>query len=225
MSDRATAIADASVRRSNITAETAAIHTNSAAFLVTQRSYLGGSGATQAEVQAAVSAALTATLPALVADPAEIETAVGNALTTVMPALVSDPTETQTSVETALDNIMTPLFDRSAPILTLMDADSEEFAVDNTTDYSLTVPVGAVGAIIQCKMDSGFETNIIRFTVDGTGPSATNGFELEDNDQVSLGVVPGIPNGDTATLANARFKAEGGVTGRIIANYFIQTLG
>ena len=106
-----------------------------------------------------------------------------------------------------------------AKSLDLIEAGTEALAVDDAAGgQALTVPAGAIGAIIQVNMDAGFETSEIYYQVDGTIPSA-NDFQAKDGAVIHLGKTP-ESDGDTAELAQFLAIAQTAETANLAVIYY-----
>ena len=106
-----------------------------------------------------------------------------------------------------------------AKALDLIEAGTEALAVDDVAGgKALTVPAGAIGAIIQVNMDAGFETSEIYYQVDGTIPSA-NDFQAKDGAVIHLGKTP-ESDGDTAELAQFLAIAQTAETANLAVIYY-----
>lgn len=104
-------------------------------------------------------------------------------------------------------------------VYNLLEADIEEVAVTDGGAVSLTVPATAVGAIVQVKMDTGFETSAICFTVDGMTPSLTASLKASHYETIDIGNSPNT-KGDSEELGNFRAIAQAGETARIRVLYY-----
>lgn len=103
--------------------------------------------------------------------------------------------------------------------LDLIEVGTEALAVDDTAGgQALTVPAGAVGAVIQVNMDTGFEASEIYYQVDGSVPSA-NDFQAKDGAVIHLGKTADS-NGDTAELGNFLAIAQTGETANLAVIYY-----
>lgn len=106
-----------------------------------------------------------------------------------------------------------------AKALDLIEAGTEALAVDDVAGgKALTVPAGAIGAIIQVNMDAGFEASEIYYQVDGTIPSA-NDFQAKDGAVIHLGKTP-ESDGDTAELAQFLAIAQTAETANLAVIYY-----
>jgi len=96
-------------------------------------------------------------------------------------------------------------------------AGTETIAIDDVANVALTVPAGAVGAIVQVQTGG---TGDVRFKVDGgAAVTGTTGFKGQDCAEICLGCVPSH-EAPTAELANFDAIGTAGVVGNLEVLYY-----
>lgn len=110
-----------------------------------------------------------------------------------------------------------------APVATtsfdVIEAAEQIIPFTDAASVSLNIPAGAVGAIVYCVMDTGFESSGVLIGVDGLDPTAASKRLLHEQ-AMSVGMVPDVPEGDTGILVNFRAIAKTGETGSISVTYY-----
>lgn len=106
-----------------------------------------------------------------------------------------------------------------AKSIDLIEAGTQALAVDDVAGgKSLTVPAGAIGAIVQVNMDAGFEASELYYQVDNTVPSADD-FQAKDGAIIHLGKTPDS-DGDTAEVAQFKIIAQAAETANLAVIYY-----
>lgn len=103
----------------------------------------------------------------------------------------------------------------------LLSANSELITLSTSLVKTLTIPAGAVGAILQLQENTG----MARVTRDVTVPTNSTGEQIAGLQQISIGRTPLTPNGSISELANFKAILEAGATGKLYVRYYSSPAG